>query len=272
MLLLWRLTVRTYPSEPAEFSVQISQMCRGNEKNLIALRRCREIILESITKNLEGDYRFQQHLTYPQVTWDWNMPLELTMPGGGLPRTTEIQPVSFPQHPGMIDLTDSPRPRPALQIVRAEQPTATESKLLAEIEQLKRQMLAFSGGAAPVAVSEEGGLALLAPGVLAPNEVATPQLQRTNAFGDLPIEGGFAQSPGADLAQSAGSGSNVGVVAAAGAAMVERVELGMTHPALPEGGAGTPDGLRRENGLPIPGTQASKVVRGGIVDIPADTF
>jgi len=282
LTLLWRLRVESYPNEPATWSVQVSRVFKASAENPIPLRDCKRFILETITANLESDERFRLNYTYPKLSWAWSMPLEFAATGT-VPKPALVQ-RKVNDH--VIDHSQLGRemevpPRDDRKLLRAlyseepapdlgTAPASPESvlvqalqKQIADMQQQFEAMKASIGGG-----SVEGGLGLVNPPVaVTPAEVRHHQIDNYTATG-LKIEAGFEASPGAAMAGSFGSGSPVGSVQ--GREVVERAELGVTHPDLDHGGAGTADGMRRDAGLPVP--QARTTPRGDVVDLGSDTF
>ena len=113
-----------------------------------------------------------------------------------------------------------------------------------------------------VAVNEKTETALIAP--VSPSGGGRHVVMETGT--GLPITGGAKPGPGPEAAAPFGGGSAVGSVQGP----VERIEIGVSHPNLNEGGVGAPDAVRRSVGLPVPEPQHVK--GAGIVDFPASSF
>ncbi len=276
LTLLWRLRVESYPNEPATWSVQVSRVFKASAEHPIPLRDCKRFILETITANLESDERFRLNYTYPKLSWAWSMPLEFAATGtvpkpalvqrkvndhvidhSQLGREMEVPPRDDRQLLRKL-YSEEPEPAPIGNVVNG----SAIDVLQAQITKLMQEIASLKGGG-----SAEGGLGLVNPPVaVTPSEVRHHQIDNYTATG-LKIEAGFEPSPGAAMAGSFGSGSPVGSVQ--GREVVERAELGVTHPDLDHGGAGTADGMRRDAGLPIP--QARTTPRGDVVDL-TDSF
>ncbi len=276
LTMAFRLRVDAYPMDTGPFTVAVTT--GWSDVGVVSAGPAR--IVAGVKRDLDMDERFNLHLTYPQVTWDWRLNVDLPA------APARIAPAAEPRVTGRkIDFTDpvvDTAMHPAnAELLRREARMADASGRHSEAEILRESIPEGFGKttAEPgIIVDAQGRKYRMVPVAETPAEmqtVASPisptelRHNRLDKFTEsgLEIEAGFRPSPGDALAGSFGDGSPIG--AAQTREAVEHVELGRAHPGLEAGGAGTADGIRREGGLPVPSRTATS---GGIVDLPAGSF
>lgn len=274
---MWRLKVATYPSEPQNWSVQVSQSFKaGNDP--ILLERCPKIIFDRIALSLNNDERFLAHVTYPKVTWDWTLSLDVTSAAGST-RSAEVAPSVGPvesrtaQGGVVLNLRGIPndglaqtggqddgyRAQPRTAVAPSSDPRDEQiDRLERMIAAMQDRLNAMGENVPSPAAGPLGGISQ--------SELRNQKFDNHTGTG-LPIDAEFLPSPGMAAAMPSGGGSHVGAIVGV---ETERLELGVSHPSLEEGGIGAPDAARREHGLPVPAMHATP--SGNIVDLPANTF
>lgn len=274
--LMWRLKVATYPSEPQNWSVQVSQSFKAGTDPIL-LERCPKIIFDRIAASLNNDERFLAHVTYPKVTWDWTLSLDVTS-AAGTTRSAEVSasfgPVESQTRQGGTVLNlrgiqdddlartsgpdDGYRGQPRTIVPPADPRDEQIDRLERMLAAMQDRLNAMGENVPTPATSPLGGISA--------SELRNQKFDNHTGTG-LPIDAEFLPSPGMAAAMPSGSGSHVGVIVGL---ETERMELGVSHPALEAGGAGAPDALRREHNLPVPTMHSTPA--GHIVDLPANTF
>lgn len=270
----YRVDFECYPNQPAIWNMQVVQTIAAPQGAMLRVADVPRLILDVVRRYFDADERFGLHLTYPKITWTWNLPLEFVSMQG-MTRAAEVtramdprtDPTAVPGRENVVDLTRLRAVAPRQEPIPA--PNGGSTERVAELERtiaaMREQLLHLTSGAASTAVSSEADQ----PIRLSPSEVSQRHIDSRTGTG-LQIVAGFEASPGADLALSHGGGSHVGVAAGVGADEVTRMELGAGHPGLEQGGAGSPDALRRSAGLPVPQRQATP--SGMLVDVPLGSF
>ncbi len=233
---IFTLRVDSYPAGADTFNVQVSQIFKGPSLSPVSLRAQ---IKDAIARALDVDLRFGLNVTYPKLTFDHRLSVELkSLAGVARETVVAAQPVQS-AGPIHIDTRVEPhRPSQADDLERSIEVAALEARLhvLKGLPETSHQhaQVTEAGRLEAVAQTETG----------------------------LRIERGWAPSPGPELAGSWGEGASVGTLQPK--ETIERVELGVSHPPLVEGGLGAPDAVRREHGLQVPQTQR---IGGHVVDI-----
>lgn len=246
--MMFTLRVEQYPIEQP-FSFQVSQVFKGMQSPKSLKAQIKDIV----RRNFAGDLRFGMNITYPKVTCDHRISID-PLPGGQAIRTPQPLRIDTPMAGGSIDpMAD--RRIDTRGPVAVQQPVIIDPKAQA-IADLEKQLAALRAS-----VGETS-----APVVIQQSHTVNRDYDPTTGTG-LEITRGWAQSPGDAMAQSFGAGSPVGAVQPREA--IDRIELGVSHPPLSEGGMPPPDQVRREHGLPVPQTT---MVGTQMVDIPANMF
>lgn len=244
--MMFTLRVEQYPIEQP-FSFQVSQVFKGMQSPKSLKAQIKDIV----RRNFAGDLRFGMNITYPKVTCDHRISID-PLPGGQA-IVSRVQPriVDSP-----MDLDPMADRRIDTRGHVAVQPSVIIDPKAQAIADLEKQLAALRAS-----VGETS-----APVVIPQSHTVNRDYDPTTGTG-LEITRGWAQSPGDAMAQSFGAGSAIGAVQPREA--IDRIELGVSHPPLSEGGMPPPDQVRREHGLPVPQTT---MVGTQMVDIPANLF
>jgi hypothetical protein len=253
-MVTFTLTVDSYPSDDRPFVLQISQLFKGAALSPVALRHQ---IKDLITRTFDADLRFGHNLVYPKVTCEHRLSIEVTTPAGAVARDVTIDSPMLvdPMASRRID-TRGPVATPPMDRVSAA--VSDSPTTVAEIDALEKRLAQLR---ASVAVDDRP---VARP--ISASEVRHRDFDPYTATG-LEMEREWKASPGMAMAGSFGGGAPIGSVQTKDA--ITRIELGVSHPSLDEGGMGAPDQVRRDASLPIPATQN---VAGQIVDLPLGSF
>ena len=256
-LLVFTLRIDHYPGGETPFEVRVSNFFKPPAGESLSPMLLKRLILGEIKRALDGDIRFSEHLTYPNVTFGKTplIEIELTRPDGGTVGRTLVQapaPIDAAHavvDPRRIDLSTQSAGVPILAV--ADIAISDKERRLAD---LRQQIQDLEGPSAPV------------PVVMTSAEMHHRDYEPFTGTG-LPLEAGFKPSPGPAMAGSFGGGAPVGAVQSQD--VVEHIALGVTHADVDAGGLGAPDNVRREHGLFVPEQRA---VGSQMVDIPAGSF
>jgi hypothetical protein len=249
---VFTLRIEHYPSGEQPFEVQVSNLFKPPAGESLSPLKLRTLLYDVIKLGLDGDIRFSEHLTYPNVTCQHLTDITLTRPDGGtVSRSVQVVPETESIDPRRIDLTTR---QAVVQASPVNVLTERELKLAA----LRQQIQDLEG--TPLVPAQTSNVAL------SPGETRHRDYEPFTGTG-LPLEAGFKPSPGPAMAGSFGGGAPVGAVQ--GQDVVEHIALGVTHNSVDDGGLGSPDAVRREHGLFVPEQRSSG---GQVFDIPSGSF
>ena len=276
--------------QPVDFVIQVSQSYKAPAGKGLPIGKIREAILNHIANNFAADERFSQHLTYPKPTWNHRIVVELNvLNGDGRPRELTVgeEPERDPQR---IDLTKKvaatregdPWGHTGFQPSPNDAPVHVPASSIPQLV-LPKETVVVDTGAHQIVTDETGKrLKLVAVDATTDPPVEEEYVTRHVGGGEtrhrqvdnftgtgLPIDAAFKPSPGAGLAAAGGSGSPISI--ASGTGHDETIELGVAHPSIEDGGVGSPDAVRRNAGMAVPGQQTARA-HSGIVDLPAGSF
>ncbi len=233
----YRMVLDSYPAGDRQPSVNVAFTVRGTGA------QCLEQILATIKHHYDHDTDFGAHLTFPKVTWRQELDLDAF-------RTGEA-PAVAPPPPAPIDAVD-------LRVARASAAGDPRDDRIAQLERMVNDLVAgrkTEGAAGSERIERFDGRT--------PPTTRSLGLNVAKTGTDLDITGSAERSPGAAMAESFGGGSP----AAPLAVPLERMHLGVEHPALAEGGAGSADAIRRGAGLVVPMPQRD-ARSGHVSDFP----
>jgi len=200
----------------------------------------RQALAGSLALALSRDQRLAQHLSFPRVSWDPRLRMDLTTPA--------VAPAPAPDRTAVLDARR----------------TGTEAGMAIERERAP-------AGSEAIVTDAQGHRFRLVPleGADRPPVAGPSRASQFRTGTGLEITGGAARPdmPVDVAVGSFGGGSMAGVVHED--AVKKSIELGVVHPRLADGGI-KPDQARRDAGLPVP--QPTRTKSGGIVDVPANSF
>lgn len=217
-------------------------------------------VSEAIADFLSRDQSFAHHLAFPRITWDWRLQMEIARTGEA---RVEVAPSADTER-AAARREGSEAGVVARREAALTQSTTSGPGLVVVGPDGQQYQLVPMNHVAPIRTHMETVAfepLKKAPVVEEPGE----HVSRFRTATGLPITGGAAPSPGAELAAS----HSGGVFGKASPDVIEHAEVGMAHPTLEAGGLPAPDAVRREHGLPIPMPQKTG---SGIVDLPANSF